>query len=106
MLLRVLGIAFIVLSIGLVGFDFQTNAKPPKNILGFKMRDIDGKEVALTAEGKGAGQALMEAAERWARAQGYRRLTLSVFEENRRARRLYEWRGFQPDTIKYIKALA
>jgi glutathione peroxidase len=47
MLLRILGISLIVFSIVLIGLEFKTDAKPPKNILGFKMRDIDGKEVAL-----------------------------------------------------------
>ena len=50
MLLRILGISFIVLSIGLIGTNFQTAAeavKPPKSILDFKMKDIDGKDVKL-----------------------------------------------------------
>jgi glutathione peroxidase len=47
MLRRILGISFIVLSVGLAGLDFKTDAKPPKSILDFKMRDIDGKEVSL-----------------------------------------------------------
>lgn len=54
----------------------------------------------------GAGKALMRAAESWARAAGYRRLTLSVFEHNRRARGVYEHLGFAPDTIRYLKVLA
>lgn len=57
------------------------------------------------AEGRGAGRALMTAAENWARSRGYRKLTLSVFEENRRARAVYEHVGFAPDTIKYQKQL-
>jgi ribosomal protein S18 acetylase RimI-like enzyme len=63
--------------------------------------------IAVTerAEGTGAGQGLMRAAEEWARGRGYRKLTLSVFEHNRRARRLYEHVGFAPDTIRYLKAL-
>jgi glutathione peroxidase len=47
MLLRILGISFIVLSVGLVGFNFETNAAKPKGILDFKMKDIDGKDVKL-----------------------------------------------------------
>jgi GNAT superfamily N-acetyltransferase len=46
--------------------------------------------VAEEAEGKGIGSALMRAAEAWAREQGYRKLTLTVFEANQKARALYE----------------
>jgi GNAT superfamily N-acetyltransferase len=61
--------------------------------------------VAEQYEGQGAGKALMQASEDWALARGYRKLTLSVFEHNQRARRVYELCGFKPDTIKYLKVL-
>lgn len=61
--------------------------------------------VDAEAEGRGAGRALMGAAEAWARSRGYRKLTLSVFEHNRRARAVYEHVGFAPDTIKYLKPI-
>ena len=61
--------------------------------------------VSAAAEGSGAGKALMDAAGGWARAQGFRILTLSVFEHNRRARDVYEHLGFAPDTIRYLKVL-
>ena len=57
------------------------------------------------AEGRGAGGALIRAAEAWARERGYRTLTLNVFSGNNHAREVYEHLGFEPDTIKYIKAL-
>ncbi len=57
------------------------------------------------AEGLGAGGALIRAAEAWARERGYRTLTLNVFSGNSHAREVYEHLGFEPDTIKYIKAL-
>lgn len=47
MLLRTLGISFIVLAIGLVGINLKTDAAKPKSILDFKMKDIDGKDVKL-----------------------------------------------------------
>lgn len=47
MILRILGISFIVFSIGLVGINFKTDAAKPKTVLDFKMRDIDGKDVKL-----------------------------------------------------------
>ena len=61
--------------------------------------------VAEAAEGRGAGAALIRAAEVWARRRGYPTLTLNVFEGNRHARDVYEHCGFQPDTIRYIKKL-
>lgn len=57
------------------------------------------------AEGQGVGGALIRAAESWARDRGYRTLTLNVFTGNQHARDVYEHLGFEPDTIKYIKAL-
>jgi GNAT superfamily N-acetyltransferase len=61
--------------------------------------------VTETAEGRGAGGALMRAAEAWARDRGYPALTLNVFDANQRARRMYEHFGFRPDTVKYLKPL-
>jgi GNAT superfamily N-acetyltransferase len=61
--------------------------------------------VAAAAEGRGAGAALIRAAESWARRRGYPTLTLNVFDGNRHARDVYEHFGFQPDTIRYIKKL-
>lgn len=61
--------------------------------------------VAAAAEGRGAGAMMLSASEDWARARGYRKLTLSVFEDNTRARRVYERAGFAPDTIKYLKVI-
>lgn len=61
--------------------------------------------VAAEGEGQGIGQMLMEKAEEWARAQGYRWLTLSVFAQNRRAREVYARLGYGEDIMKYIKEL-
>jgi GNAT superfamily N-acetyltransferase len=63
--------------------------------------------VAVTeaAEGQGAGAALMRAAEAWARACGYPRLTLNVFAGNHRARQVYERFGYQVETVRYVKLL-
>jgi GNAT superfamily N-acetyltransferase len=59
--------------------------------------------VAQRAEGRGAGRALLAAAEEWARAQGYEHLTLNTFEGNVRARRAYERAGFAVETVRYVK---
>ncbi len=61
--------------------------------------------VAPAAEGRGVGAALMAAAEAWARARGFRLLSLHVFGENARARELYERLGYRLDIVKMIKTL-
>lgn len=61
--------------------------------------------VTEEAEGRGAGGALLRAAESWARERGYRTLTLNVFGGNQHARDVYEHAGFAMDTVKYIKVL-
>ncbi|HTR02125.1 MAG TPA: GNAT family N-acetyltransferase [Thermoanaerobaculia bacterium] len=61
--------------------------------------------VAAEAEGKGAGGALLAAAEDWSRARGFDRLTLNVFEKNARARAVYAHRGFRPESLRYVKPL-
>ncbi len=61
--------------------------------------------VVAAAEGRGVGAALMAAAEDWARARGFRLLTLHVFGGNARARALYERLGYRLDVVKMIKTL-
>ncbi len=61
--------------------------------------------VAEAAEGRGAGAALMGAAEDWARSRGYGRLTLNVFDANDRARAIYAHLGYKPETLRYVKLL-
>jgi ribosomal protein S18 acetylase RimI-like enzyme len=56
-------------------------------------------------EGRGVGRALMSAAEAGARDRGYRLMSLNVFEDNHRARALYERLGYRPDTFKLLKDL-
>jgi ribosomal protein S18 acetylase RimI-like enzyme len=61
--------------------------------------------VAPEGEGRGIGRVLMEKGEEWARAQGYRWLTLSVFAQNLRAREVYKRLGYGEDIMKYVKEL-
>lgn len=56
-------------------------------------------------EGRGVGRALMAAGEQWSRDRGHRLLTLNVFDDNVRARSLYERLGFAADTTKMVKIL-
>ncbi|MBO0721320.1 MAG: GNAT family N-acetyltransferase, partial [Blastocatellia bacterium] len=62
--------------------------------------------VTPSGEGRGVGRTLMEAAEEWARRQGYRLLTLNAFVENHRARKLYHKLGYEEEMIKYLKVIS
>ena len=48
---------------------------------------------------------LMEAAEDWARRQGFRLIALDVFANNRRARGFYARQGYQDDSLRLTKPL-
>jgi GNAT superfamily N-acetyltransferase len=61
--------------------------------------------VTESAEGRGLGRALLEAAEEWARRQGYAHVTLNVFAANQAARGLYEHLGYRPEQVRYRKEL-
>jgi ribosomal protein S18 acetylase RimI-like enzyme len=61
--------------------------------------------VAPEGEGRGIGRLLMEKGEEWARAQGYRWITLSVFAQNLRAREVYKRLGYGEDIMRYVKEL-
>jgi GNAT superfamily N-acetyltransferase len=61
--------------------------------------------VSDDAAGKGVGRILMERAEAWARAQGYRILALDVFAMNTNARSFYQHLGYVEETLKLIKEL-
>jgi ribosomal protein S18 acetylase RimI-like enzyme len=62
--------------------------------------------VTRAAEGQGVGRGLMDYAEQWARARGHTRITLSVFESNKRAQAVYERAGFQVEMRRYAKSLS
>jgi len=61
--------------------------------------------VAPGGEGRGIGRLLIEKGEEWARLQGFRWLTLSVFAQNLRAREVYQQLGYGEDIMKYVKEL-
>jgi ribosomal protein S18 acetylase RimI-like enzyme len=48
----------------------------------------------------------MQHAEAWARERGHSRITLSVFEGNRRAQKLYERAGYEVELRRYVKPLS
>jgi ribosomal protein S18 acetylase RimI-like enzyme len=51
-------------------------------------------------EGRGAGQALMAAAEAWAAGRGLARITLDTGIRNQRARRFYAAAGFEEEDVR------
>jgi ribosomal protein S18 acetylase RimI-like enzyme len=59
--------------------------------------------IAKEAEGKGVGKVLMQAAEVWAKARGYRDLSLYVFGTNNHARAFYEKLGYDKDSLELTK---
>ena len=59
--------------------------------------------VAKSAEGRGVGTALLEAAEMGAREQGAQSMSLHVFANNTRARWVYEKAGFDGELLRCIK---
>ena len=61
--------------------------------------------VSPTARGRGIGKMLMKKAEEWTKDNGYSLLTLNVFNDNDKARKLYSSLGFKPDMTKYGKTL-
>lgn len=61
--------------------------------------------LAEDAEGQGIAGRLMAEAEVWARAQGYRFLSLDVFADNVRAIDVYRRGGFGAETIRMVKPL-
>lgn len=68
-------------------FGFSTFAARP-------LLNVHDLAVLPAHRGRGVGRALLKAAEERARARGCAKLTLEVREDNLRARRLYEERGF------------
>jgi ribosomal protein S18 acetylase RimI-like enzyme len=57
-------------------------------------------------EGRGAGRALMAAAQQWAAGRGLSRIILDTGVRNHRARRFYERLGFEEEQIQVSKAVA
>lgn len=88
---------------GILGYIFVTTrtdyftAKPHAH--------IEILTVAAGQEGKGVGRALMDAAEAWSASRGYSQVTLNVFATNERARAVYARLGYEPELVRYRKAI-
>jgi len=61
--------------------------------------------VSSTAQGMGIGKQLMNAAQKWAKKQGYRLLHLEVFANNGKAQNFYQNLGFEAETLHMVKPL-
>jgi ribosomal protein S18 acetylase RimI-like enzyme len=70
-----------------------------------KVGYISDLAVDSAFEGQGVGRILLDKAEEWARAEGCHLLSLYVFSNNSRARRIYEKLGFNEEVTKYVKPL-
>ncbi|WP_119301628.1 GNAT family N-acetyltransferase [Dongia deserti] len=62
--------------------------------------------VVETALGQGIARRLMDAAEDWARQQGFRLICLDVFANNQRARAFYARQGYRDDSLRLTKPLS
>jgi ribosomal protein S18 acetylase RimI-like enzyme len=62
-------------------------------------------EIAVSADGTGAGRALMAAAEEWAYRRGYRYVSLHVSAPNERAKAFYERLGYDLEWSRLNKRL-
>lgn len=70
-----------------------------------RLAHVEVLAVDPSAQGRGVARILMDAAEEWARRQGFRRISLNVWTQNERARGLYQHLGYLPETMHYLKAL-
>lgn len=66
---------------------------------------ISDVAVAKEAEGAGLATLLLEFAESWGRDHGCARLTLGVFEGNKRAQAVYARHGFGTELLRMVKPL-
>lgn len=87
----------------IAGFVFSTTKQD--YFTGRDHAHIEVLTVAESAEGRGVGRALLQAAEQWATSRGYPLITLNVFAVNERARAIYERNGYGQETVHYLKPL-
>ena len=64
---------------------------------------LEAIAVSDSAQGKGVGLALLDAAEDNARSHGAESMTLHVFASNTRAREFYERNNYAGELLRYIK---
>ena len=64
---------------------------------------LEAIAVDESAEGMGVAKALLDVAERSAKANGAKTMTLHVFASNVRARNFYDRAGYDGELMRYIK---
>ena len=67
---------------------------------------LEAIAVSDSAQGKGVGLALLDAAEENARSHGAESMTLHVFASNTRARKFYERNKYAGELLRYIKDIS
>lgn len=77
----------------------------PDLFRGTQVMHLHGLAVAEACSGRGIGSRLVAEGEALARGDGATEMTLNVFSDNRRARRLYRHLGFGAELVKYRKPL-
>ena len=86
-----------------LGFVYAVSSR--ENLVAEPRCHISELAVAVDAEGRGVGRALLDAVEQWARAQGLGAISLEVFWGNTHARAVYEHLGYQPNVLHLRKRL-
>ena len=86
----------------LLGFATVTHEN---HFTGERQASIGELAVSQAAEGLGAGKALVQACEQWARMQGDRLITLATGAGNAQALGFYHHLGYQDEDIKLAKRL-
>ena len=86
-----------------LGFVYATTSRD--GLSGEGLGYISEFAVAVEAEGRGVGRALLGAAEQWSRERGMEAMMLRVFCTNAHARAVYEHLGYDPDVLQLRKRL-
>lgn len=86
----------------LVGFATVTHET---HFTGERQAYIGELATSEPAEGHGAGKALVQACEQWAREQGYRIISLVTGAANGRALGFYHHLGYRDEDVRLIKLL-
>ncbi len=91
-------------AIGMVELWLRRPAGPPGARIAMLKADL-AISVAPEWRGRGAGSALLSAAEEWARAQGAERMVLDLSSANAGALRLYERMGYEINAFEMDKPI-
>lgn len=79
--------------------------KVTTDVTGSERGHVADLAVSECSRRRGAGRALMQAGEAWAREHGFDVLSLDVWSTNQRALEFYRWLGYVPESLCLIKEL-